>query len=131
MKNLAATQETKARKEAKRKLRKRPKWKLREEQTQLMEVQKILRMRLEKCDEAVAKLRNAEIVALKKGDGDQVTLIESMIKQYELESVKMEKRYKYNGEILKLYLLPPIELSVLRLKSACGAFTAATGAVVS
>lgn len=87
----------------KKELRKKRKKKLREEYSELIEVQNILKMRIGKVEEAIATLRSDEIIALKKEDKKNADLIESMIKQYELEYERMMKRYKMNSEILKLY----------------------------
>lgn len=86
-----------------RKLKRTPKWKLKKEREEVQEQQKVIRVKLTELEDALDKLKDTEIAALKANDGDAVALVDDQIKAIEKKIENLDKRYKANAEILEIY----------------------------
>ena len=85
------------------KLKRKPKWKLKEERSELQEQQKVLRMKTEAFSQRLIELKDDMIAALKANDGEAITLLENQIDTIEKRIESYDKRYKTNAEILEIY----------------------------
>ena len=86
-----------------KKLKRKPKWKLRKEREELQEQQRLLRLETEKLEARLSGLKDDEIVALKGNDGESIAVIESQIKKITSKIEANDKRYKNNADILEVY----------------------------
>ena len=87
----------------KRRLRRKPRWKVREERNELMLQQKKLRLETEKLEAQIDNLKDDEIVALKGNDGTAIAVIEEKIRAAQEKIAQNDKRYKDNESALKVY----------------------------
>lgn len=85
------------------KLKRTPKWKLKKEREEVQEQQKIIRVKLTELEDALDKLKDTEIAALKANDGDAVALVDDQIKAIEKKIENLDKRYKANADVLEIY----------------------------
>lgn len=87
----------------KKKLRRKPRWKVKEERNELMLQQKKIRLEIEKLEAQVDNLKDDEIVALKGNDGATIALIEEKIRVAEEKIAQLDKRYDSNKSAEKVY----------------------------
>lgn len=85
------------------KLKRRPKWKLRQERDELQGQQQRLRQENEKLSDRVDQLKDDEIAALKANDGVTIAVLEGQIETFEKKIEKNDRRYKINAEVLEVY----------------------------
>ena len=71
------------------KLKRKPKWKLKEERDDLQMEQKLIRQRIKVLEEDLSKLKDDYIVALKGTDGGAIAVLENKI---EITEKKIDKQ---------------------------------------
>lgn len=86
-----------------KKLKRKPKWKLIEEQKELQLQQKKLRMETDLLKDNLSKLKDDEIAALQGNDGGTIALIENKISMVRGKIEENDRRYKANAEVLEIY----------------------------
>ena len=86
-----------------KKLKRKPKWKLKEERDELQMEQKLLRKENETLDTQVQNLKNDLISAFKGNDQSSIAVLEQQIKNLESRIVKNSGRYTNNAEVLEIY----------------------------
>ena len=87
----------------KQRLRRKPRWKVKEERNELMLQQQQIRLETEKLETQVNNLKEDEIVALKSNDGATIAVIEEKIRTAQEKIAQNDKRYKENAAALKVY----------------------------
>ena len=85
------------------KLKRKPRWKLKEERDDLQMEQKLLRQSLKELDANLSNLKDAEIAALKGNDAGAITVLDQQIKNVERKIEKNKADYKNNAEVLEVY----------------------------
>ena len=85
------------------KLKKKPKWKLKEERDDLQMEQKLIRQRIKVLEEDLSKLKDDYIVALKGTDGGAIAVLENKIEITEKKIDKHKADYKNNADVLEVY----------------------------
>lgn len=85
------------------KLKKKPKWKLKEERDELQMEQKLIRQSIKEFEASLDKLKDNEIVALKGNDSTTITVIERQIETTEKLIEKYKANYKNNADVLEVY----------------------------
>ncbi len=85
------------------KLKRRPKWKLRQERDELQEQQQKLRQETQRLEDRVSELKDNEIAALKANDGTTIAVLEGQIDNLEKKIRKNDERYKNNATVLEVY----------------------------
>lgn len=86
-----------------KKLKRKPKWKLKKERFELQEQQKTIRLETEKLESHVSQLKDDEIAALKANDTSTIEFLDHRIAVLEKKIADNDKRYKANAEILEIY----------------------------
>ena len=85
------------------KLKRKPKWKLKEERDDLQMEQKLIRQAINEFEANVDKLKDDEIIALKGNDSTAITVIDRQIETTEKLIEKYKANYKNNAEVLEVY----------------------------
>lgn len=85
------------------KLKKKPKWKLREERDDLQMEQKNLREKLKELEENLSALQSDEIAALKANDTTTITLLDHKIEVTGKKIARIKADYKENADVLEVY----------------------------
>lgn len=85
------------------KLKRKPKWKLKEERDDLQMEQKLIRQAIKEFEANVDKLKDDEIIALKGNDSTAITVIDRQIETTEKLIEKYKANYKNNAEVLEVY----------------------------
>ena len=85
------------------KLKRKPKWKLKEERDDLQMEQKLIRQAVKEFEANVDKLKDDEIIALKGNDSTAITVIDRQIETTEKLIEKYKANYKNNAEVLEVY----------------------------
>lgn len=85
------------------KLKRKPKWKLKQERDELQMEQKLIRQKCGVYSERLNECKDNEIKALKANDGDSITVIDREIDDLQKKISECEKRYKNNAEVLEIY----------------------------
>jgi len=84
-------------------LKRKPKWKLKEERTELQEIQKVLRTETCELEKHLDRLKSDEIAAFKANDTTSISVLEAQIEMVEKAITEKDKRYKMNADILEVY----------------------------
>lgn len=85
------------------KLKRKPKWKLKEERDELQMEQKLLRKSLKDYEERLNDLKSDEIIALKGNNSGAIAVLDQQIKNTERKIEKAKADYKNNAEVLEVY----------------------------
>ena len=85
------------------KLKRKPKWKLKEERDDLQMEQKLIRNQIKEFEANLDKLKDDEIVALKGNDSTSIAVIERQIETTEKLIEKYKANYKNNADVLEVY----------------------------
>lgn len=85
------------------KLRRKPKWKLRQERDELQLDQKKLREETDALRTQLANLMNDENIALKANNVDVIAVLDHQIDETRKKIDENEKHYKSNAEDLEIY----------------------------
>lgn len=86
-----------------KKLKRKPKWKLKEERDDLQMEQKLIRKQNDILQSELERFKDDEIVALKGNNTSAITVLERQISSMEKKIAENEKRYKNNAEVLEIY----------------------------
>lgn len=86
-----------------KRLKKQPKWKLRQERDELQMEQKIIRTRNAEYTSRLSACKDNQITALKANDGEAVALMDREIETLTVKIKANNERYKSNAEILEIY----------------------------
>lgn len=86
-----------------KKLKRKPKWKLKEERDDLQMEQRLLRRRNDILSNELEQRKTEEIAALKADNQTAITLLDRQISDIEKKINENEKHYKNNAEVLEIY----------------------------
>lgn len=85
------------------KLKRKPKWKLKEERDELQMEQKLLRQRLKEFEDNLSSLKDDQIAALKANDATTIAVLDHKIDATEKKIVRIKADYKDNADVLEVY----------------------------
>lgn len=85
------------------KLKRKPKWKLREERDDLQMEQKLLRQKQKSLEENLSALKDDQISALKANDGGTVAVLDRKVELTEKQIARIKADYKDNADLLEVY----------------------------
>ena len=85
------------------KLKRKPKWKLREERDDLQMEQKLLRQNQKELEANLSALKDAQIVALKSNDSGSIAVLDRKIELAEKQIARIKGDYKDNADVLDVY----------------------------
>ena len=88
-----------------KKLKKKPKWEIAQERSELRLQQQKLRIETEVYTKTLSGLKDDYNIALKaeEPDGENIAYIENQISTIEDKIIQNDKRYKANAEVLEIY----------------------------
>lgn len=85
------------------KLKRKPKWKLKEERDELQMEQKLLRQKLKEFEDNLSSLKDDQIAALKANDSTTIAVLDHKIDATEKKIVRIKADYKDNADVLEVY----------------------------
>lgn len=86
-----------------RKLKKKPKWKIKEERSELQLQQDRIRKETEALQQDLLNLQRDEITAIKANDETSITVIEAQIDVIDGKINRNDARYERNAKVLEMY----------------------------